>query len=399
MTDPLGQSQVIPYLISLAKSGYNISLISFEKEIAYQKSKNNIETLLEMNQIKWIPLQYTKYPPVLSTIWDVYKLKKTVFKLYKNNFFDIIHCRSYISSLVGLKCKKKFNSFFIFDMRGFWPDERVDGKIWNLINPLYSFIYGYFKKKERIFLAAADHIVVLTHTAKNIINSWFENNNQILNISVIPCSVDMELFNYEKINEQDVNQRRNELNILHTDFVIAYIGSIGTWYMLPEMFEFFNVLKLNKPNSKFLFISKDDPNTIYSEGAKNNVNKEDIIVVASERKDIPVYLGLCSASIFFIKACFSKKASSPTKQGELMSLGIPIICNSGIGDTDLIINESDSGILINNFTIHDYQKAVERIDNSLRVEKEKTRKVASKYYDLKLASNSYHTIYKLANKN
>ena len=32
MTDPLGQSQVLPYLEGLAKKNYAITLISFEKE-------------------------------------------------------------------------------------------------------------------------------------------------------------------------------------------------------------------------------------------------------------------------------------------------------------------------------------------------------------------------------
>ena len=398
MTDPLGQSQVIPYLISLAKAGNKISLISFEKESSYQKSKNDIENLLANNQIIWIPLQYSKRPLILSTIWDILKLKRTVRKLYNKNKFDIIHCRSYISALIGLKCKKKFSSFFIFDMRGFWADERVDGKIWNLYNPVYSLIYGYFKRQERKFLVEADHIVVLTHTAKKIINSWLENIKQSDNISVIPCSVDMELFNYQNINETDIAILRNEIKIEIDDFILTYIGSIGTWYMLPEMFEFFSVLKQNKPGSKFLFITKEDPNNIYAEGLKHNINKNDIIVRACERKDIPVYLSLSHASIFFIQPCFSKKASSPTKQGELMSMGIPVICNSGIGDTDLIINEAESGILIKTFSKNSYQDAVMQIDNALKIEKRKTRAVATKYYDLEIASKTYIDIYKLANK-
>ena len=399
MTDPLGQSQVIPYLISLAKSGYKISLISFEKETAYQKGKNNMESLLEINKIKWIPLKYTKQPPIFSTLWDIIKLKRVVFKLYQKDVFDIVHCRSYISALIGLKCKKRFNSFFIFDMRGFWADERVDGKIWNLINPLFSLIYGYFKRKERRFLIEADHIVVLTHAAKKIIISWFDFEFPEKNITVIPCSVDMELFNYKNISESDLIQKRKELKIETHDFIISYVGSIGTWYMLPEMLSFFKVLKQKKPSAKFLFITKDNPNRIYAEGIKKGVNKEGIIIKASERQEIPLYLALCNASIFFIKPCFSKQASSPTKQGELMSMGIPIICNAGIGDTDLIINEADSGILLKNFTENNFQYVIAKIDEAIIVEKEKTRSVASKYYDLDKASIAYLKIYKLANRN
>lgn len=399
MTDPLGQSQVIPYLNFLARAGYKISLISFEKETAYQKSKDNIESLLKSSQITWIPLQYTKWPPVLSTIWDIIKLNKTVFKLYKNKSFDIIHCRSYISAIAGLKYKKKFNSFFIFDMRGFWADERVDGKIWNLRNPLYSLIYRYFKRLENKFLNEADHIVVLTNDAKKIITSWPSNNISSDNISVIPCSVDMKLFNYNNVDASEVSTLRKELKIDKDDFVLSYIGSIGTWYMLPEMLEFFTFLKESRPNSKFLFLTKDDPNSIYKESNKLQIAKEDIIVKASERNNIPTYLNLCHASIFFIIPCFSKRASSPTKQGELMSMGIPIICNSGIGDTDLIIHETDAGIVIKSFTEHEYKKAVKALDYALNADKEKTRIIASKYYNLDNAAASYLKIYKMANKN
>jgi len=37
MTDPLGQSQVIPYLIGLSQKGYVITIISCEKEDKFKK--------------------------------------------------------------------------------------------------------------------------------------------------------------------------------------------------------------------------------------------------------------------------------------------------------------------------------------------------------------------------
>ena len=73
-------------------------------------------------------MKYTKYPPVFSTLWDIYKLNQTVKKL-KNKELDLIHCRSYITTLVALGFKNKYKTPFIFDMRGFYADERVDGKV------------------------------------------------------------------------------------------------------------------------------------------------------------------------------------------------------------------------------------------------------------------------------
>ena len=44
--------------------------------------------------------------------------------------------------------KKKYGVKFFNDIRGFWADERVDGGMWNMKNPLFKAIYKWFKKKE-----------------------------------------------------------------------------------------------------------------------------------------------------------------------------------------------------------------------------------------------------------
>ena len=51
-------------------------------------------------------------------------------------------------------------------MRGFWADERVDGKLWSLNNIFYKKIYRYFKKKEKEFLQFSDYTISLTKTGK-----------------------------------------------------------------------------------------------------------------------------------------------------------------------------------------------------------------------------------------
>ena len=151
MTDPLGQSQVLPYLIGLSKKGYQFTLISFEKAERFDKGKAIIEKICNDNHIDWHPLSYTKTPPILSTLKDIRSLKNKIIVLQRINPFLIVHCRSYITSLAGLWMKKKWGVKFVFDMRGFWADERVDGGLWNLKNPLFKTVYNYFKKKEKQF--------------------------------------------------------------------------------------------------------------------------------------------------------------------------------------------------------------------------------------------------------
>ena len=43
ITDPLGQSQILPYLKGLSQKGYFFYLVGFEKKDAYKKQKEGIE--------------------------------------------------------------------------------------------------------------------------------------------------------------------------------------------------------------------------------------------------------------------------------------------------------------------------------------------------------------------
>ena len=390
MTDSLGQSQVIPYLIGLTKKGYSFTLISCEKEENYIQNKSKIKNILDQNNISWFPISYTKKPPVLSTIYDVSRIIKLANKLQEKFNFSIVHCRSYIAALVGLQLKKKYNVKFVFDMRGLWADERVDGKLWNLKNPIFKTVYNYFKKKEKLFLENADYTISLTENAKNEIFSWKNINQKLIKIEVIPCCADLELFNKNNIETNKIQLFKNELKIKNEDFILLYLGSIGTWYMLDEMLEFFSVLKKEKPNSKFLFVTKDEHSRILETAEKYGVSN-DIIIRPGARDEIPYLISISQYSIFFILPSYSKKASSPTKQGEIMAMGIPIICNTNVGDTDKIVTDYKSGILVNNFTLEDYKNAAELMNYSF--DENEIINGATQYFSLENGIEKYSKVY------
>ncbi len=274
--------------------------------------------------------------------------------------------------------KKKFGIKFIFDMRGFYADERVDGNTWRLNKPHYKKVYGYFKKKEKDFLTYADAVVSLTHAGKNILQQEWKVETPI---SVIPCATDLNLF-----KRQDAAP--------NTKLKIGYLGSLGTWYMLPEMLQLYKTILTNYPDAEFLILTPDSPELVYNEAKKQGLNQEKIKVQFAKREELPSLLSSIDIGIFFIKPSFSKQASSPVKQGEFMSMGIPVITNSGVGDTDKIINEYQSGVLIQEFTEPEYQKAVNKIDEMLHWNKNKIRAGAEDYFSLDLGIESYYQIYR-----
>ncbi|MCS6821865.1 MAG: glycosyltransferase [Microscillaceae bacterium] len=388
LTDALGQSQVLPYLLGLSQQGFAISIISAEKQDNYALRREVITQIIEKNNqttqsiITWQPIFYTKKPPVFSTLYDIWKMQRKAQALHKQQQFDIIHCRSYIPALIGLRLKHRLGLPFIFDMRGFWADERVDGGLWNLKNPLFRQIYTYFKQKEKQFLQQAAYTISLTEKAKQEILSW--SLPQVSPIEVIPCCADLQHF-YPQNQTQQTNSQ---------GLTISYLGSIGTWYMLSEMLAFYKQLLQTYPQAEFLFITPDSPAHIRQEAQKLGLPLEQIRIQKAERKDIPTLLAQSQISLFFIKPAFSKKASSPTKTAEILGMGIPIIANQGVGDNDFLFQNYTCGTLIADFSEQSFAQAIAQIPKLLQIPKEKLRQTALDYFSLEKGVKQYAKIYK-----
>ena len=91
---------------------------------------------------------------VSYTHLDVYK------RQVLRHHLRIVHARSYVAAVMALALKRLTGAKFVFDMRGFWADERIDGGLW----PRDGRMYRVAKWFERRFLLNADHVVSLTHT-------------------------------------------------------------------------------------------------------------------------------------------------------------------------------------------------------------------------------------------
>lgn len=393
MTDPLGQSQVLPYLLGLSKKGHRISIVSCEKKENWNQHHKTIESIVSQAGISWDYCFYKTGKPFLSQLQNYLALKKLVLSKVSADKSKriVLHCRSYLAGLIGLFCKKKFNSGFIFDMRGFWADERIEGKIWSKSNPIGSFLYSYFKKKEKEMLIDSDAIISLTEKAKLIILDW---NIGIAEskITVIPCCADLNHFSKGSVDEAQLKLIKDKYPQVHNKFVLSYIGSLGTWYMADEMLEFFKVLS-EQTDAHFLIITKDSKELLHKYAKKHDVPLDKLTVISSSRAEMPYYISLSTASLFFIRPSFSKSASSPTKMGELLSMGIPVITNSGVGDVDKIIHETKCGIVISDFNRKEYQQAIFDLLENRNLYLNNTVSTANSYFSLKEGVEKYATVY------
>ena len=86
-------------------------------------------------------------------------------------------------------------------------------------------------------------------------------------------------------------------------------------------------------------------------------------VRAAASRDVPSYLSASDAGLAFIKPCFSKLASSPTKYAEYLACGLPLIISAGIGDSDALITREKVGALVGDFTPGEYARAAAVIED------------------------------------
>lgn len=391
MTDSLGQSQVLPYLRELSKKGCEFHIISLEKKAKFEQNKQAIQDFCDDVKIYWHPQDYNDNIPVFSAYSNYKKLKRKAISLQNELKFHIAHCRSDIPGIIGHHLQQKMNVKLLFDMRGFWADERVEGGIWNKSNPIFTLLYGYFKKKESTLFRDADGIISLTKKGKGIIQNMPKFKGRDLDITVIPCCVDLTAFSTDNINQVERDRLKKALDINAETIVFGYLGSIGTWYMLDEMLEFYAIQreKLNR-RSVFLFVSGESPQELYEKGRKYDIPKEEIIVTSSSHAGVPLHISLFDYSMFFIRPTFSKSASSPTKQGELMAMKIPIICNSGVGDTDEIIKRFKAGSVLSDLsktTLENWSP------DTMSFSPEDSRAGAEEWFSLQKGADSYFEVY------
>ena len=393
LSDPLGKSQILPYLLIFKTFIHEIKVISFEKK----KKINDIVKIkesLNKHDIDWKYFSFSRKLFFLGKIIDSIKffLYLSINLLLKN--VDIVHSRGYFPIIFLIFFKKFKNFVLIFDMRGLWFDEKKDIGSLNLNNIFHKFLFFILMKIEKKLIINSEIIVVLTERAKLEIIKKYKIKNK--NIYVIPCCADYDFFT--PLNTKQKQKQKIINNIPLKSKVICYLGSIGTWYMIDEMILFFEkkILKHNN-NFYFLIISNDISDELVKLiNLKNKKLNNRIILLNSSRENLPNILGCSDIMLSFIKPYYSKIASFPTKFAESLAMGIPVISNTGIGDIDIITNSLNAGKIVdlnieNNFTVKDLRKIMEIDPLQLR---EKSKNSLSLNFALAQYKNVYNTIVK-----
>jgi glycosyltransferase involved in cell wall biosynthesis len=379
MLEPLGQSQVLAYLERLA-ADRPIHLISFEKARDWDDARQRQAVRRRITQagIRWHPLRYHKRPTAPATAFDIATGSALAIRLTLRHRLQIVHARSYVAGVMALAAKRMTGAKFLFDMRGFWADERVDGGLW----PADGKLYRAAKAVERRLLRAADHVVTLTHASVAEIRSFPYLAPRMPPISVIPTCANLDRFRIFGPPQRD-------------PFVLGYVGAVGTWYLLDEMLRCFLIVREGEPSARLLMVNRNEQQMIRERAAAHGIGMDEIELVSANHADVPREIARMSAGMALYKPGYSRLACAPTKLAEYLGCGVPCLGNTGVGDVGGILESKRVGVALPDFSDREITDGLRRLialacDSAIQ---QRCRETAQAMFSLEGAVESYASIY------
>jgi glycosyltransferase involved in cell wall biosynthesis len=369
--DPLGASQVVPYVIGLGARGIAVTLLTFEKPELWgqEAARDGMRRRLEACGIRWRPLRYHRRPRLAGTLLDLIAGSRTIADEASRVAPAVIHCRGEVATIMTRWACLPSTVRLLYDVRGFFSDERVESGSWRP----GSFLDRAVRRTEAGNLKRADGVVVLTRGAAETLR---RRRPSLSSLRVIPTCVDVSIF----------KPRRPEQK---PEFGLVYSGSLGTWYMAQEMMAFARSAAGVVPGPT-LFLTPQ-PEEVRRLGPTPEL--ADIRTV--EPGAVPEWLRRASALLFFSRRSTSDRARCPTKFAEGLASGLPVVCNRGIGDLEDVVEREGVGVLVDDFSEAAYSAAALRLKGLLEDPglSERCRLLAETRYSVELGVDAYHGLY------
>lgn len=360
--EPLGESQIVAYLLRLSAT-HDLMLVSFEKE-ADPATGQRVAARLATAGVRWLPLRYHKRPRLLATLLDILRGAVAVRRLDRRFEPDVVNARSIIAAVIALLGTSRRRPL-VFDIRGFWSDERVEAGFWRR----RSLVDKSVRLCERLCYRRAAAIVTLTRASVPHIAARLPDEQRP--IVIIPTCADVQ--SYAGTSPRLAGPH------------VTWVGSLGAWYRFDLAVQLAEILGL-----PFTVLTRQVDLARSELGGVS----ADVRPVPAQRMPEELHAG--DVGLCLIRSTFSKVASAPTRFAEYLAAGMPVVVTAGVGDLEHIVTRHRVGVVIHSEERHALLRAADQILAlaSDLVVRERCRGVARELYDADGGAQAYAQLYR-----
>jgi len=159
------------------------------------------------------------------------------------------------------------------------------------------------------------------------------------------------------------------------------------------MLNFFASARERDKNSFAMILTQRDGDKVRAELRARGFDENDYYVGSVKPVELPEFLAAADVAVSFIKACYSKQSSSPTKIAEYLASGLPIVTNRGVGDVDALIENNSVGAIVEEFSVESYRSALTEVEALNGVDRA-CRELALAEFDLEnVGGERYRRLY------
>jgi glycosyltransferase involved in cell wall biosynthesis len=355
----VGASQVRRYVELLGRGGTKIHLVTFEDDDPPDEARR---AMVEAG-VDWHPLPFGSHGQVGGAVRALRAWRRMRGQ-------RLVHARS---DLAAMAASFRPRQPFIWDMRGFWVDERI---ALGLVRS-GSFAERLLRANERRLARSSRAIIVLSEAAKvEAVERYAIAPDKVV---VIPTCVDLDLFRYAPVPTGPVR--------------VLLSGTFSARYDVVAMARF--ILSLQRRTAAEAEVVSPDP-AVSAELRRCGVDHD----ASSARPDqMPAVVERSSVGICFQRPDPLTAANSvPTKIAEFLATGRPVVVSPGLGDMDDILGRFRCGVVVDGFTEAALDRAADELlallaDGDLSV---RCRKAAEENFSLTDAIERLQRTYKSA---
>jgi len=381
--DPLVYSQVLGYLHGLVEKGWRFVLVTMEAGRSPEwlsTQQERLRWILDQNfglpRVDWRPVVISGLGVRLGVPLKLWLIRRHVSAILAAGPVSLIHARSYLPAWVASKAAGCAGIPWLFDTRGFWVDEKVyKGGL-----PAAGLRFKVLKEQERRLYAAADGVVMLAEAGKNFLQrkKWLTDN---VPVAVIPTCVDTARFHP---------------GVPTADRRLLCVGSVGPGYLGQAVLRLFATAQRVLPDYRCELYTCSDSRLVDRLARQEGVDLGRVRVRALPPERMPEVLSGGGVGVSFIRPHVSKLASCPTKVGEYLACGMPVLYNPGIGDMDQVLGDGSVAVRCDDFSPATLENALRRAAALVDAPHtgRRCRALARSYFSLEKGVAAYDALYR-----